>query len=91
MKRYWRSKPWRSAAQCLFGGIGLAAPTFVCFRLGLNLAAAGFAYLILIVVLALLVNFMGSVFLSVAVVLLNYFTVRAISIVTMAGLHRPSC
>jgi hypothetical protein len=27
---------WRSAAQCLLGGIGVALLTFVCFRLRVN-------------------------------------------------------
>ena len=75
MKRDWRSKAWRSAAQLLLGGIGLALLTFVCFRLGLNLATTGFAYLILIALLSLMDSFfIGSLFLSIiAVGLLNYF------------------
>jgi hypothetical protein len=31
---------WRAVAQCLAGGIALALVTFVCFRLGLDLATA---------------------------------------------------
>ena len=40
--------------------------TFVCFRFGLKPAAAGFAYLIFMALLALLGSFIGSVILSVA-------------------------
>jgi K+-sensing histidine kinase KdpD len=68
------AKFWHSAAQCFFGGIGLVFLAFVCFLLGLNLAAAGFAFLILIALLALIGGFIGSVVLSiVAVGCLNYF------------------
>jgi hypothetical protein len=54
MKRDWRSKLWRSAAQLLLGSIGLALVTLVCFRLGPNLATAAFAYLIVIVLISLM-------------------------------------
>ena len=68
------AKFWHSAAQCFFGGIGLVFLAFVCFLLGLNLAAAGFVFLILIALLALIGGFIGSVVLSiVAVGCLNYF------------------
>jgi hypothetical protein len=53
MKREWTSNVWRSAAQFFLGGVGLALVTFVCFRLGLRPATAGFAYLILIAFLSL--------------------------------------
>jgi hypothetical protein len=46
-------KIWRSAAMCLFGAIGLAAVTLVCFRLQLNLATAALLYLMVIVLLSL--------------------------------------
>ncbi len=61
MRGDWRSKFWRTAAQCLSGGIGLALVAFVYFRLGLRPATAGFAYLILSALLAR----MGTVFRSV--------------------------
>jgi K+-sensing histidine kinase KdpD len=74
MKCDWGSKFWRSAAQCFFGGMGLVLVTFVCFQLGFNAATAGFAYLILIVLLSLMGSFIGSVILSiVAVGCLSYF------------------
>jgi len=74
MKRDWKSKFWRSGAQCFLGAIGLALVTFVCFRFGLKPAAAGFAYLIFMALLALLGSFIGSVILSVAAAgCLQYF------------------
>src|ERR1700688_2809243 len=66
--------PRGGLVQCLAGGVGLVLLTFVCFRLGLNLATTGFAYLILIALLSLIGTFIGSVVLSIiAVGLLNYF------------------
>jgi PAS domain S-box-containing protein len=63
-----------SATQCLFGSIGVVAATFVCRQLGLNLAAAGFACLILIALLAPIDSFVGLVVLSlVAFACLIYF------------------
>jgi len=65
---------WRPAAQLLVGGLGLAALTFACFHLGLDLATTAYAYLMLIVLLSLLGSFMASAVLSiVAVACLNYF------------------
>jgi PAS domain S-box-containing protein len=64
----------RLGAQLLFGCIGLALLTFVCFRLGLDADATSFAYLILIVPLSLMGSFIGSAALSIiAVVCLDYF------------------
>jgi hypothetical protein len=48
------SRIWQSAAQYVLGCIGLASLTFACFSLGLNLATAGFLYLITIRAAALL-------------------------------------
>src|SRR5438270_13950854 len=63
-----------SATQCLFGGIGVVAATFVCRQLGLSLAVAGFACLILIALLAPTDSFIGLVVLSlVAFACLIYF------------------
>jgi PAS domain S-box-containing protein len=77
MKREWQLKAQRSAEQCLFGSIGLALLTLVCFRLELNFATTAFAYLISIAVLSLMGTLMGSFFLSVVTVgLLNYFFVQ---------------
>jgi K+-sensing histidine kinase KdpD len=74
MKRDSISKFWHSAAQCFLGGIGLVLVTFVFFRFGASAATTGFAYLIIIVLLALMGSFIGSVVLSiVAVGCLDYF------------------
>ena len=73
-KRNWKSKSWRSAAQLLLGSLGLALATLVCFRLGLNLATAAFAYLIVIVLISLMGSTFASAILSIiAVGGLNYF------------------
>jgi PAS domain S-box-containing protein len=64
----------RSATQCFLGGIGVAVVTFACYRLGLNVAAAAFAYLILIALLSPIGTFIGSIILSVvSVACLIYF------------------
>jgi hypothetical protein len=57
MKRDWTSQFRNSAAHCFFGSIGLVLLTFICFRLKLDLATTGFAYLTLIAVLPLNGNF----------------------------------
>ena len=62
------------AAQLGLGGIGLILITFVCFRLGANIAAVGFAYVLLIVPLSLLGSYSASLILSIAAVgCLAYF------------------
>lgn len=64
----------RSAAQCLFGCIGLASVTLICFRLQLNLATAALLYLIVIVLLSLKAGFVSSAVVSViAFGCLTYF------------------
>jgi PAS domain S-box-containing protein len=74
MRRDRTSQFRHSATQCFFGGIGVAAVTLVGFRLELNIATAGFAYLILIALLSLVGSFIGSVGLSiVAGACLTYF------------------
>jgi K+-sensing histidine kinase KdpD len=68
------SRFWRSAAQYFAGGIGLALVTVACVRFGEDIHVAAFGYLILIVLLALTSEFIGSVVLSiVAAVCLTYF------------------
>ena len=72
-----REKPsqfWDLATQCFLGCIGLAALTFACLQLEGNVATAGFAYLILIALLSLIGNFIGSFVLSItAAMCLAYF------------------
>jgi len=67
-------KFWRSAAQCLFGGIGLASVTLICFRLQLNLATVALLYLIVVVLASLNGGFVSSAVVSlIAVGCLAYF------------------
>jgi K+-sensing histidine kinase KdpD len=67
-------KFWRSAAQCLFGGIGLAVVTLICFRFQLNLATVVLLYLIVVVLFSLKGGFVPSAVISViAVGCLAYF------------------
>jgi PAS domain S-box-containing protein len=74
MQMKWTSGYWRSSVQFSFGSVGLLLLTFVCFRLGLNVATVGFAYLILIELLALIGSFIISVVLSFfAVACQSYF------------------
>jgi PAS domain S-box-containing protein len=64
----------QSAAQYVLGCIGLASLTFACFSLELNLATAGFLFLILITLLSLTGTFVESAILSfIAVGCLNYY------------------
>src|SRR5258708_12422895 len=68
------SRFWRSAAQYFAGGVGLVLVTFVCVRFGQDIHVAAFGYLILIVLLALTSEFIGSLVLSVAAAgCLTYF------------------
>jgi PAS domain S-box-containing protein len=55
---------WRAVAQYLSGSIALALLTFVCFRLGLDLATTAVLYLILITLLSLQGSFLLSAILS---------------------------
>ena len=68
------SQLWVSATQCFLGCIGLAVLTFVCIQLKADVATAGFAYLILLVLLSLKGSFIGSLALSItAAACLAYF------------------
>ena len=74
IKRDWKYHLWRSVAQGFFGSIALALVTMACFSLGLDLATAAFAYLIVIVLLSLMGSFYVQAVLSIiAVAALNYF------------------
>jgi C4-dicarboxylate-specific signal transduction histidine kinase len=75
MKRDWRSfKFWHSAAQWFLGGIGLVFVTYVCFLLRQDIHVAAFGYLILILLLALVGDFIGSVVVCIAAAgCLSYF------------------
>jgi K+-sensing histidine kinase KdpD len=65
---------WRRAAQPLLGGAVLAVLTWICFELQLSLATTCFVYLVAIVLLSLMGNFILSLVLSIlAVACLAYF------------------
>ncbi|SHH32015.1 ATP-binding protein [Bradyrhizobium erythrophlei] len=73
MKVHWTPQ-WIWVAQCALGGLGLISTTFVCFRLGFDVAAAGFAYVILIALISVLGSLSASIVLSIAsAACLNYF------------------
>jgi C4-dicarboxylate-specific signal transduction histidine kinase len=73
MKVHWTPQ-WTWVAQGALGGLGLISTTFVCFRLGFDVAAAGFAYVILIALISTLVSLSASIILSIAsAACLNYF------------------
>ena len=70
------SRFWRAVAQCLAGSIALALVTLVCLQVGLNSTPTAFLYLIVIVLLSLVSEFIPLALLSVlAVASLNYFFV----------------
>ena len=65
---------WRSAAQCLLGGIALALVTFVCFRLNVGITTAALLYLIIVVLASLTGSFVLSAVVSIiAILCLDYF------------------
>src|ERR1700690_2306090 len=65
---------WRALAYFLCGGIAFALVTFVCFRLGLNLATPAFLYLIVIVLLSLYGSFvLSAAFSLIGVACLAYY------------------
>jgi signal transduction histidine kinase len=74
-------KFWRSAALSLFGGIGMVSLTFACYRLHLNLATAGFLFVVVISLLSLTGNVPSSIIASIiAVVCLAYIAPPANSV-----------
>jgi C4-dicarboxylate-specific signal transduction histidine kinase len=65
---------WRAVAQSLYGCLGLALLTFVCFRLGLSVGTTACLYLIVIVLLSLQGSFLSSAVVSlIAVACLAYY------------------
>jgi PAS domain S-box-containing protein len=85
----WLSRCQRVAAECLLGGIALAALTLVCFQFGLGLATTGFIFLTTLVLLSLRGSFTSSVILSaVAVASLTYFFARPIVFDVKASVAR---
>jgi signal transduction histidine kinase len=66
MARNWKSEILQTVVQCLFGSIVLGLVTFACFHLELKVAVSAFAYLTVIVLLSLRVNFAASILLLFA-------------------------
>ena len=65
---------WRSAGQCLLGGIAVALVTFVCFRLNVSITTAALLYLIVVVLASLMGSFVLSAVVSlIAILCLDYF------------------
>ena len=74
MKHNQTYRLWRSAALCLFGSIGLALLTFVCFRLHVSITTAALLYLIVVVLVSLEGSFVFSAVVSIiAILCLDYF------------------
>ena len=74
MERNRNRRFWRSAMQCLLGSLAVALLTFVCFRLRVGLTIASLLYMTVVVLLAFVDAFAGSVFVSViSVLLLDYY------------------
>jgi C4-dicarboxylate-specific signal transduction histidine kinase len=79
MNAHWISKLRSPIGQAAFGSIGLILLTFIAFRLGLNLATAGFVFLVLLSGFSLLDDWRISAILCiVAIGSLNYFFARPI-------------
>ncbi len=71
--------------QCLLGSVAVALLTLVCFRLQVGLTIASLLYLAVVVLLAFMDAFVGSVFVSVISVLcLDYFFTQPLFSLQMA-------
>jgi K+-sensing histidine kinase KdpD len=82
------SRSYHLAASWVAGSVVLALVTWTCFRLGLNVATTGFAFLIVIVPLSLLESFVLSVFFSIiAVGCLDYFFVEPLFSFSVASIE----
>jgi PAS domain S-box-containing protein len=74
MSHYRTYRFWRSAAQCLLGGIAVALVTFVCFRLNVSITTAALLYLIVVLLSSLTGSFVLSAVVSViAILCLDHF------------------
>jgi C4-dicarboxylate-specific signal transduction histidine kinase len=79
MKPDWTYRTWRSAAQCLLGGVVVAMVTFVGFRFQVNLTIASLLYLTIVLLLSVTDAVAASIFVSiVAVLCLDYYFVPPI-------------
>ena len=80
---------WRSAGQCLIGGIAVALVTFVCFRLNVSITTAALLYLIVVVLASLTGSFVLSVVVSIiAILCLDYFFTEPLFNIDVT-LHNP--
>jgi signal transduction histidine kinase len=71
---------WRSAAECLVASLALASLTVICYRLHLNIATAGFLFVIVVVILSRVGSFVSSVFAAIiAALCLAYLAPPAFS------------
>jgi K+-sensing histidine kinase KdpD len=76
------------AAWLVTGSLILAVVTWACFQLGLNVATAGFGYLIVTTLLSLFDGFVSSVFFSiVALGCLDYFFMAPLFSFTVASIE----
>src|ERR1700678_2560277 len=76
------------AAWLVIGSLILAVVTWACFQLGLNVATAGFGYLIVTTLLSLFDGFVSSVFFSiVALGCLDYFFMAPLFSFTVASIE----
>ena len=64
---------WRSAAQCLLGGMAVALVTFVCFRLNVSITTAALLHLIVVVLASLTGSFVLSAVVSIIAILGLYY------------------
>jgi len=70
---------WRSGIRAVPGILIVGLATFICYRLGLNLTATGFLYLMIVVLQSLLGDFVSSAVVSIiADLCLNFFFVPPI-------------
>src|SRR5271155_3574992 len=74
MKPIQTDRIWRSAGQCMLGGMVVALLIFVCFRLQVGLTITSLLYLTVVVLASVTEAVGATVFVSITAVLcLNYF------------------
>jgi K+-sensing histidine kinase KdpD len=73
-------KFWRSAAECLVASLALASLSVICYRLHINIATAGFFFVIVVVIISRVGSFVSSVFVAIiAALCLAYLAPPAFS------------
>jgi PAS domain S-box-containing protein len=74
MEHKWTYRFWRTAAECLLAGMGLAVLAFVCFRLHVIPSTVAVLFFFLIVLISLWARFVTAVLVSsVAILCFDYF------------------